>query len=123
MRTDFSSYAHAQRVLHLCEVFEIAAVSRSTLRCLRGAGEFPQPIRLATRAITWRASDIESRLESRQCESTAKKPKRVYRWGHSQAPPKSRDDDLSPFLSAIQAGGRRVRKKLARAAVCRREGV
>lgn len=87
-------------------MLEIVPFSKATLLRLRKAGEFPEPIRLVTRAIAWPPSDIERCLKSRQGEPTRKEPKRIYRWGHSQGRPKSSDDDLPPFPGAIQPGDR-----------------
>ena len=43
----------------------LGGIDRSTLYAWIGDGEFPKPVRLAKRAVAWRASDIEAWLDAR----------------------------------------------------------
>lgn len=48
------------------EVETRTGLSRSTLYAWMARGEFPQPVRLGTRLVAWRESDIVAWLESRE---------------------------------------------------------
>jgi prophage regulatory protein len=48
------------------EVEARTGLSRSTLYEWMKRGEFPQPVKLGTRLVAWRESDIAAWLKSRQ---------------------------------------------------------
>ena len=54
------------RIYRRREVEEICGVGRSTLYDWMKGGTFPKSVRLGTRAVGWRESDIHAWLESRQ---------------------------------------------------------
>ena len=51
-----------RRVLRLEEVCELVGLARSTIYAKMSAGGFPHPIRLGTRSVGWRLSDIDAWL-------------------------------------------------------------
>jgi prophage regulatory protein len=51
------------------EVTRRTGLSRSTLYVWMGRGAFPKPIKLGTRSIAWRESDIEDWINEREQES------------------------------------------------------
>ena len=51
-----------RRVLRLEEVCELVGLARSTIYAKMSAGAFPHPIRLGTRSVGWRLSDIDAWL-------------------------------------------------------------
>ena len=56
---------HEERLLNEREVAELIGVSKSTLRRMVSANEFPKPIRIGKRAIRWRKSEVLEWLASR----------------------------------------------------------
>ena len=56
----------AEKLLRRPEVESITGLSRSTLYDWMKRGEFPQPVKLGTRLVAWRASDVNAWLESRE---------------------------------------------------------
>lgn len=54
------------RLLRRSEVERIIGLSRSWIYAAIDRGEFPAPIRLTSKAVAWRESDIEAWVESRQ---------------------------------------------------------
>lgn len=59
----------AEKLLRRPEVESLTGLSRSTLYEWMKRGEFPQPVKLGTRLVAWRKSDIGEWLESRQLRS------------------------------------------------------
>jgi prophage regulatory protein len=59
----------AEKLLRRPEVEARTGLSRSTLYDWMKRGEFPQPVKLGTRLVAWRESDIDDWLESRQQRS------------------------------------------------------
>lgn len=59
----------AEKLLRRPEVETRTGLSRSTLYDWMKRGEFPQPVKLGTRLVAWRESDIDEWLESRQQRS------------------------------------------------------
>lgn len=53
------------RFLRLREVKEIAALSRATIYRMMKTGQFPQSVRVGSRAVRWRLSDINAWMDSR----------------------------------------------------------
>ena len=51
------------------EVTRRTGLSRSTLYVWMARGAFPKPIKLGTRSIAWRESDIEDWINERERES------------------------------------------------------
>lgn len=45
-------------------VLSVTSMSRATLYRLRKAGAFPAPVRISTRRVAWRRSDIEAWMNS-----------------------------------------------------------
>ncbi len=54
-----------ERLLNERQVAELVGVSRSTLRRMVLANEFPRPIRIGKRAIRWRKSEVLEWMDSR----------------------------------------------------------
>ena len=52
------------RLLREAEVTALVALSRSTVWNMVRANRFPQPVRAGPRATRWRASDVETWIES-----------------------------------------------------------
>ena len=51
-------YPEAERLLRRQEVQQLLGLSKSTLYELMADDRFPRPVRIAARAVRWRASDI-----------------------------------------------------------------
>ena len=47
------------------QVEQLVQLSRSTIYAAVKAGTFPAPVRIGTRAVAWRVSDLETWLEAR----------------------------------------------------------
>ena len=56
----------AGKLLRRPEVESLTGLSRSTLYDWMNRGELPQPVKLGTRLVAWRESDIADWLESRE---------------------------------------------------------
>ncbi|KWN02825.1 MULTISPECIES: helix-turn-helix transcriptional regulator [Burkholderia] len=56
----------ANKVLRIIDVMEAVGVKKSTIYQWVKDGKFPVPLRLGTRSVGWRQSDVESWLEA--CE-------------------------------------------------------
>jgi prophage regulatory protein len=56
----------ADKLLRRPEVEARTGLSRSTIYAWQARGEFPQPVKLGTRLVAWRESDIDAWLESRE---------------------------------------------------------
>ncbi|WP_175908020.1 AlpA family phage regulatory protein [Burkholderia sp. BCC1640] len=56
----------ANRVLRIIDVIEAVGVKKSTIYQWVKDGKFPVPLRLGTRSVGWRQSDVESWLSA--CE-------------------------------------------------------
>jgi prophage regulatory protein len=50
--------ARPERLLRLPEVRQLAGMSTSTLYLKMSRGEFPSPVRIGSRAVAWRSSDV-----------------------------------------------------------------
>lgn len=64
-----AQWAVSQRVEKLLRRPEVEArtgLSRSTIYDWIKRGEFPQPVKLGTRLVAWRESDVTAWLESRE---------------------------------------------------------
>jgi len=59
------------RLLRGGDVIERLGISKSTLYAMVADGRFPGPIRVGTRAVRWRESDIDAWLAERAAERTA----------------------------------------------------
>ena len=55
-----------ENLLRRPEVEARTGLSRSTIYFWMKKGEFPQPVKLGTRLVAWRESDIAAWLESRE---------------------------------------------------------
>ena len=53
-----------RRVLRLEEVCQMVGLARSTIYARVSAGGFPHPIRLGSRSVGWRLTDIDEWLEA-----------------------------------------------------------
>ena len=53
-----------RRVLRLEEVCELVGLARSTIYAKVSAGGFPPPIRLGSRSVGWRLSDLDRWLKA-----------------------------------------------------------
>lgn len=56
----------AEKLLRRPEVQARTGLSRSTIYDWVKRGEFPRPVKLGTRLVAWRESDISDWLESRE---------------------------------------------------------
>ena len=56
----------ADKLLRRPEVETLTGLSRSTIYSWLQRGDFPQPVKLGTRLVAWRESDITAWLESRE---------------------------------------------------------
>lgn len=56
----------ADILLRRPEVEARTGLSRSTIYAWLGRGDFPQPVKLGTRLVAWRESDITAWLETRE---------------------------------------------------------
>ncbi|PHI29756.1 helix-turn-helix transcriptional regulator [Budvicia aquatica] len=57
---------HAERLLRICEVIELLSIGKSTFYSWVKQGIAPQPIRLSSRCVAWRLSDIIKFIELRK---------------------------------------------------------
>ena len=55
-----------ERILRRPAVEAMVGIGRSTLYAWVADGDFPRPVRLGTRAVGWRESDIHAWLASRK---------------------------------------------------------
>ena len=56
----------ADKLLRRPEVEAVTGLSRSTLYQWMKDGQFPQPVKLGTRLVAWRESDVTAWLEARE---------------------------------------------------------
>jgi prophage regulatory protein len=61
----------AEKLLRRPELESITGLSRSTIYAWMKDGKFPPPVKLGTRLVAWRESDISAWLESRETKSAA----------------------------------------------------
>lgn len=54
--------------LRVAEICHRTGLSRWTIWRMAKAGQFPQPVKLATRAVGWLASEVETWMQQRQEE-------------------------------------------------------
>ena len=54
-----------ERLLRVKDTAKLIGVSRSTVYRMVDDGQFPQPIRIGTRASRWRLSEVMQWMESR----------------------------------------------------------
>lgn len=55
-----------ERLLRRHDVETRTGISRSSIYAWMKCGDFPQPVKLGTRLVAWRESDINAWLESRK---------------------------------------------------------
>ena len=53
------------QLLRIRDVVKLTALSSSTITRMRNAGQFPQPVKIGSRAVRWRLSDIKAWIESK----------------------------------------------------------
>lgn len=58
--------AQIDRIMRRNEVENLCGIARSTIYSWIARGEFPQPVRLGTRNVGWRESDIAEWLQGRR---------------------------------------------------------
>lgn len=56
----------AEKLLRRPAVEDLTGLSRSTLYCWMKRGEFPQPVKLGSRIVAWRESDVTAWLEAHE---------------------------------------------------------
>jgi prophage regulatory protein len=61
----------APQFLRLPAVIHLPGLGRSTIYRMVAAKEFPCPVRLATRAVAWRRTDLDRWSETRQPSTPA----------------------------------------------------
>ena len=54
-----------ERLLRIREVVEITALSRSTIYRMMNAGQFPQSVKITSRSVRWKLSDINAWMDSK----------------------------------------------------------
>ena len=59
-----SASSDEPRLLRLPEVLDRCGVSRTTLYEMVARGAFPPPVRISTRAVGWRSSDINAWMDN-----------------------------------------------------------
>lgn len=59
------------KILRRPDVEDITGLGRSTIYDWMKKGEFPKPVKLGSRAVGWRESDIVAWLESRHSRDAA----------------------------------------------------
>ena len=59
------------RIIRAREITAIVGLSRPYLYVLINKGEFPEPVKLSSRASGWRESDIAAWIESRESSGLA----------------------------------------------------
>lgn len=59
----------SDKLLRRPEVEARTGLSRSTLYAWMDRSEFPRPVRLGTRIVAWRESDVNAWLEARQTQA------------------------------------------------------
>ena len=60
-----------ERILRRPKVEDRTGRSRSSIYAGMAEGSFPQPVKLGTRAVGWRESDIDAWIASRQPRSVS----------------------------------------------------
>ena len=55
-----------ERLLRRDEVLRLTGLSKSTLNKMVKAGTFPAPVRIGTRAVAWRESEVLEWIQTRQ---------------------------------------------------------
>lgn len=53
-----------RRILRLPEVCQVSGLSRATIYKKMAEGTFPTPLRLGTRSVGWRLSDLDAWIAS-----------------------------------------------------------
>ncbi|RMD92992.1 MAG: AlpA family phage regulatory protein [Alphaproteobacteria bacterium] len=53
------------RLLRIGDVLRLTSLSRSRVYELRARGDFPAPVRVSSRGVRWRQSDVVAWIESR----------------------------------------------------------
>ena len=61
----------AEKLLRRPEVEARTGLSRSTIYAWMEREDFPQPVKLGTRLVAWRESDIAAWLESRETRAAS----------------------------------------------------
>ncbi|WP_342777516.1 AlpA family transcriptional regulator [Rubellimicrobium roseum] len=59
----------SERIARLPEVLARTGLGRSTIYALMASARFPRAVRLGTRAVGWKESDLSDWLNSRQSNS------------------------------------------------------
>lgn len=54
------------RLLRRKEVEQLVGLKRSAVYQMISAGVFPRPVKLSTRAVAWRESEVEAWIASRE---------------------------------------------------------
>jgi prophage regulatory protein len=63
------AYAQPSRFVRMSAVRQMTGLGRSTIYRLVAAQQFPSPVRLSTRAVGWRLSDLEQWSSARKTTS------------------------------------------------------
>lgn len=61
----------ADKILRRPSVESITGLSRSTIYDWMVRGEFPQPVKLGARAVSWRESEVLAWVDARQPRTAA----------------------------------------------------
>ena len=59
-----ASKGDGDRLLTVTEVCQLTKISRAMVYTEMSAGRFPRPVRLGTKAVRWRVSDLDQWIES-----------------------------------------------------------
>jgi len=61
----------SKRIMRQAEVLAVTSASKNTIFRWVARGSFPPPVKIGSRAIGWRSSDVEAWLESLPVADTA----------------------------------------------------
>lgn len=62
------------RLIRPTEAARLLGLSKSTLWRMRRRGDLPEPLKISSGAVGWRASTLEEWLDDRQAEAEAASP-------------------------------------------------
>ena len=66
MKSELQEKLHYESLVRKPEVMKITGLSHSTLYYFMNQGTFPTPVRIGTRTVAWRESEIMAWINSRE---------------------------------------------------------
>ena len=109
------------RLLRRREVEEITALSRSTIYRMVKTGQFPQPVKIGSRAVRWRLSDINAWIDSRTSMRPQMWSPSPVQFGHQSRSPirvwrryilRSAGHVVGPLLHKVSAAFEQIRSRV-----------